>query len=285
MTHRIVKGLLAGATALLVGLSVALPASAGPDAPNRGRFAALGDSFAAGVGNTPIRGAGDSLRSSEAYPVLLAGATNKVTFLAASGATTADVTANQVRTMPTGVRQVTLTLGGNDVGFADVALDCAAGLGSPDCNAAMTAAGEAMVALPVNLAATITAVRTRAPGATIYVTGYPQLFQPTGGTCQTLQIAQFPYDPFALLTADGAVLELNQTIEGTVNAIALATKDQNLKYVDVTGEFDGYGMCNPAGYIFPPAPVPGGFAPSSLHPNAAGQEAYAEALTDAGFVN
>ena len=54
--------------------------------PNRGRYAALCDSYAAGVGNQPLKNAGVSLRSAAAYPVLLADQVNNVTFLAVSGA-------------------------------------------------------------------------------------------------------------------------------------------------------------------------------------------------------
>lgn len=58
----------AAASLALVG-AAAQPAEAGPNTPNRGRYAAIGDSYAAGFG------------ASVAYPVLLAGKANKVTFL------------------------------------------------------------------------------------------------------------------------------------------------------------------------------------------------------------
>lgn len=283
--RRFVRGFAAAAAAVVLASTAIAPAAADNDAPNRGRYTALGDSFAAGVGLTPLRRAGDSMRSSEAYPVLLAGGANRVTFLAESGATVDEVLA-QVARMPEPARQVTVTVGGNDVGFVDVLMSCAGGLQTVPCQAALQRAFIASRELPEKLGLLLAAIRERAPQATVYVTGYPQLFQlsPTGA-CTTLDLAGFPYDPAALQTIDNAALGLNQIIEGTVTATAFATIDRGLVYVDVTDEFAGRGACNPYGHIAPPALLPGTAMPlpSSLHPTAAGQEAYAEAIIAEGF--
>lgn len=283
--HRILRGVAAAAAAVVLASTAIAPAAADNDSPNRGRYTALGDSFAAGVGLTPLRRAGDSLRSSEAYPVLLAGGANRVTFLAESGATVDDVLA-QVASMPEAARQVTVTVGGNDVGFVDVLVGCSGGLQTVSCQASLQRAFIASSELPEELGLLLAAIRERAPQATVYVTGYPQLFQlsPTGA-CATLDRAGFPYDPAALHMIDNAALGLNQIIEGTVAATALASLDRGLIYVDVTDEFAGRGACSPDGYIAPPAFMPGTMAPlpSSLHPTAEGQEAYAGAVVDEGF--
>lgn len=284
--RRILRGVAAAAAAVVLASTAIAPAAADNDMPNRGRYTALGDSFAAGAGLTPLRRSGDALRSSEAYPVLLAGGANRVTFLAESGATVDDVLA-QVATMPESARQVTVTVGGNDVGFVDVLMSCAGGLQTVSCQAALQRAFVASRELPEELGLLLAAIRERAPQATVYVTGYPQLFQlsPTGA-CTTLDLAGFPYDPAAVQTIDNAALGLNQIIEGTVTATALATLDRGLIYVDVTDEFAGRGACSPDGYIAPPAFVPGTTVPlpSSLHSTAAGQGAYADAIIAEGFV-
>ncbi len=285
--HRVLRGIAAAGAAIMLGAASIAPAAADNDSPNRGRYAALGDSYAAGVGLAPLRGAGDSMRSSEAYPVLLAGGAHRVTFLAESGATVDEVLA-QVARMPEAARQVTLTVGGNDVGFVDVLTSCATELQTVSCQAALQRAFVASSELPEDLGVLLAAIRERAPQARIFVTGYPQLFQlsPTG-TCATLDLGGFPYDPAALQAVDNAALGLNQIIKGTVAATALATLDRNLVHVDVTDEFAGMGACNPDGYIAPPAFYPGTMVPlpSSLHPTADGQEAYAEAIVDEGFTS
>ncbi len=272
--HRITKALLTSAAALTLILTAAVPASAGPLTPNRGRFAAVGDSYAAGVGNTPLKHAGSTGRSASAYPVLLAGRDNKVTFLAESGATTVDVMTTQVQNVLPQTQQITVTVGGNDVGFATVVLACAASPGRA-CEAAMAGAGAAIIALPEQLGALLAQLQQKAPGATIYVTGYPMLFQPTMAAepCPGLP----GYDAAAMGMLDAGTAQLNSVIRGTATALGF-------EYVDVTPEFVGHGLCDGTNsYIFPPT-FSGGYPdPSSLHPNATGQEAYARAIEATTF--
>ncbi|MEO7587820.1 MAG: SGNH/GDSL hydrolase family protein [Arachnia sp.] len=270
--NRITKTLLTSAAALALLSTAVVPADAGPLTPNGARFAAVGDSYAAGLGNTPLKHAGLSYRSAAAYPVLLAGAANKVNFLAESGATITTVLANQVRRVLPATQQITVTVGGNDVGFADVAMACAGtGVG---CAAAVGRASEALNILPQNLGSLITHLRTRAPQATIYVTGYPMLFQPTAGTCPGLP----GYSPATMALFDGATLQLNGIIQATATQLGAV-------YVDVVPEFEQHGLCDGAdSFIFPPSFLaPGVPDPSSLHPTANGQAAYARVVEASTF--
>ena len=77
-------------------------------------YVALGDSYASGGGLAP----------SLAYPVLLGaqgpGRFASPTSAARSGAVTSDVLATQVSSLRESTRTVTLTVGGNDAGFATV---------------------------------------------------------------------------------------------------------------------------------------------------------------------
>ena len=86
-------------------------------------YVALGDSYASGVGLAPAL----------AYPVLLRdGGLDRFSTLtqaASSGAVTGDVLATQVSSLRADTRTVTLTVGGNDAGFATVVAAC---LHSPD---------------------------------------------------------------------------------------------------------------------------------------------------------
>lgn len=286
MQHRLLTKGLALAAGLLLAASIITPATAGPETPNRGRYAALGDSYAAGLGNeTLLPGGGVSGRTAEAYPVLLAGAANKVTFLASSGATTQIVLADQVPLIPRGARQITLTVGGNDIGFGVVALACAGDPASVACVTALANAQQALLELPDDLGELMTAVRTRAPHAQIYVTGYPLLFQPLAQAefCAPIQQLNPLITPPTLLQADALVVGLNAVIEGVV--VTASFQDARVEFVDVTDEFPT-GLCG-GNLIYPPLPDPAAtppFASSSLHPTALGQQAYADAIADANFV-
>ncbi|HSO70814.1 MAG TPA: SGNH/GDSL hydrolase family protein [Arachnia sp.] len=273
MQHRLLTKGLALAAGLLLAATTITPATAGQLTPNRARYAALGDSYAAGVGVAP----------SEAYPVLLAGKANKVTFLAESGATTVAVLTEQVPLVPTTARQITLTVGGNDIGFGVVALACAGDPESVACVAALANAQQALLDLPGDLAELMTAVRTRAPHAQIYVTGYPLLFQPLdqAGFCMPIQQLNPLITPTTLMQADALVDGLNAVIEGVVATVNF--QDERVEFVDVIDEFPT-GLCG-GNLIYPPMPIsPTEFAPSSLHPTTLGQQAYAAAIAGAGFV-
>lgn len=276
MQHRLLTKGLALAAGLLLAATTITPATAGPTTINRGSYAALGDSYAAGVGNeTLLPGAAKSGRTAEAYPVLLAGQWNRVAFLASSGATTEQVLMNQVPKVPESVDQITLTVGGNDVGFISVAQTCA---GAPDyCEAAIEVARSALPGVAGNLSALIGALRAQAPKATIFVTGYPQVFQPMEVAtdmyyCPALELEGMPeIDPGLLHEADLAVAGLNAVIRG----VAMAS---GAVYVDVEVP---EGICTaPDGYIF--ATTLDGGVP--LHPTAFGQQVYADAIAGADFV-
>lgn len=252
----------------------ASPASAQNVAPNRGRYAAVGDSYAAGVGNTPIARA-DCGRSSDAYPVVLAGAVNKVTFLACSGATVAD-SLSQVAMIPSTVTNVTVTVGGNDVDFVKTLTQCS--MGPAECQAALGAAQGKLMALPGSLTTLVGAIHARAPRAEIRVTGYPILFQ------ASLACAGSESMYGRLLAVDSANMALNNAIGATVASLMGAGLP--VEYVDVATPFMGHGICSgPATWINPVTYGPTGPNASSLHPNVAGQMAYADAIEAAGFPN
>lgn len=293
------KFLVAVGVALVVAVATALPAQAAKPLPlGPTTYAALGDSFAAGFGaGTSVNGG----QTAQAYPVVLAGPGN-VTFLAvASGGTTATVTGSQVPSVPATAQQVTLTVGGNDLGFVDKATACfqdpsKCGLTQDDL--------VKLAALPVSLKTTIAAIHEQAPAATIYVTGYPLLFQAAQtpndtGSCVVGDLTVTQTGPLAITEAqadalDAAAVALNRAVR---SAIAGSTNSY-AKYVDVTGAFMGHGLCgdgttslvpNPASYIKPVHAAVIGNAlvvdvmSGPLHPNAAGQQAYAAGIKAKGF--
>jgi lysophospholipase L1-like esterase len=279
-------GVLVALALLVSGLvtSVAAPASAAP-APTAVRaktYVALGDSYAAGYG---LPGPTDPAsvacaRSSLAYPQLLRHFRNlrDVTFVACSGATTFDVQNDQLSVLSEDTTTVTLTVGGNDAGFAslvclqDASCDAAAIQQRAAAALAALAGGPAAIGATgdpvVSLASLLAQIHARAPRATIFVTGYPELF----GTAPTLYgtdtACPVPLG-FRLLVNELAV-QLNTVIRAT----ARAARQSGIKvvYVSVTKLFDGHGLCDTR------APL----ISTVLHPTVAGQLAYAAALVRRG---
>src|SRR6187551_2110890 len=92
-------------------------------APVASEYVALGDSYAAGVGSG---GSGECGRSASAHPSLWNDAHSpaEFRFAACSGATTQDVLESQVASLSSVTTLVTLTVGGNDIGFTDVMTTC-----------------------------------------------------------------------------------------------------------------------------------------------------------------
>ena len=273
MQHRLLTKGLALAAGLLLAATAITPATAVPNPhPMTLRYTALGDSYAAGLGAGLPLYQDASGRSSEAYPVQLVGKAYKVNFLAYSGYEIADVMA-QVTSVPTTTRRITLTVGGNDVGFMTVAQTCAE---TPSlCQDAILAAAEELGDMGADLGLLIMALKTQAPKATIFVTWYPQIFQPS----LTLGCPALPLLPVeALYAADSAIESLNPAIQPGLNdVIQGVAMGAGAVYVDVNVP---QGICTaPDVYIF--ATTLNGGVP--LHPTAAGQAAYAAAIMAAGF--
>jgi len=151
------------------GGAAAVPASA------PGAYVALGDSYSSGVGaGSYLRQSGACLRSRRAYAY---GLGRPVTsFRACGGARTDDVLSSQLDPFPADTRLVTITIGGNDAGFAGVLERCL--FGSPRACGRRIDAAERFVRreLPARLRRVYAAIRERAPQATVVVAGYPRLF-------------------------------------------------------------------------------------------------------------
>ena len=265
--------LAAALLAALIALgSVASPALAGPSGkgkPGGGggnggnsqlAYAAVGDSYAAGLG------AGSYLETScytsaKGYPALLDADANLALAArpACRGATTADVISKQVPALPANAVRVTLTVGGNDVGFANVMQNCFV-LVNSTCESHIVA-GETMVqngVLAQNVGAAIAAIRAKAPNARVVVTGYPLLFEPTSRYQWATRV-------------NTGTVALNDAIEGA-SVLAGAV------YVDVEAPFTGHGIGSASPWINDWNWLRSN---DSFHANAAGYQAYAAALRPA----
>lgn len=245
-------------------------------------YVALGDSYAAGTGTSegddednPCR------RSDEAHPHLLAAASAvELDFVACSGATTADLLAEQVPAVGADTRMVTVTIGGNDVGFTRALRVCALTPESTECTGQVAEAEAVLAALPDTIATVIAAVRERAPEARIHVTGYPLLVGAgVADGSATCRIATF--DVPAELAA--ATVSVNTGLNAAIAAGVAAAGDEDAVFVDVVGIFEGHDLCAADPWINGVVASGGSASVNSFHLNAAGERAYAEAITAAGF--
>ena len=145
------------------------------------RYVALGDSFSSGVGTGSYTLSSSCKRSTFAYPYLVSQQrpNTALTFVACSGAKTTDVMANQIQSVTPDTAIVTVTIGGNDIGFASLIQQCTVG----ECSAALDATTSSLAAgtLDPKLDTVYAAIRSQVPfSAKVVVLGYPREFNSSG---------------------------------------------------------------------------------------------------------
>jgi lysophospholipase L1-like esterase len=240
-------GLMAGV------LAIALMAPA-PFAPE---YVALGDSYASGAGAGSYVD-GSCRRSSNAYPALRGKEFPSFKFVACSGATTKSLK-SQFRALTPATTLVTITIGGNDLGFVDVMTTCTLN-GDKSCEKRVGKARDfARDQLPARLDATYATIRDAAPGAELVVLGYPRLFTPND-QCRTLSQRKRQ--------------AINDAADELSGVIAAAAERAGARYVDVREAFAEHGVCSGRPWINALVSP----TDDSYHPNKAGQAAYFEAL-------
>jgi lysophospholipase L1-like esterase len=160
------------ALAMIIGIGPA-------DAAAGARYVALGDSYASGVGSgSYISSSGSCLRSTLAYSQLWANghAPASYTSVACSGAKTTDVNADQLSALSTSTTLVSITIGGNDVGFSTVMEDCVIYSTTTCVNEVNAAENTARTQLPGWLDTTYNGIRAHAPNAKVVVVDYPRFY-------------------------------------------------------------------------------------------------------------
>jgi len=242
-------------TTLLAGVLAAPAQAASAD------YVALGDSYSSGVGAPGLSGL--CLRSAQGYPQLWANTHQVSSFhtAACGGAVTDDVRNFQIWALSSGTDAVTITIGGNDVGFATAMITCTLASTASCLNAVNDGRDYAETTLPGDLDATYAAIRQHAPGATVYVLGYPRLFE------ETASCSGGPS-----LTKRRAINQAADELSGIIGGRARAA---GFTYVDVRSTFAGHGICASSPWI-------NAFSLSvnAFHPNAAGyRNGYLPALT------
>jgi lysophospholipase L1-like esterase len=244
-----------GVAAPALGLAAAIAGTGLPaHAASAVHYVALGDSYSAGVGAGGTSGACD--QSPNAYPALWAKAHSPAsfTFAACSGATTGDVINSQLSSLSASTTLVSITIGGNDVGFASVMETCVL-KSTSSCESAVSAAEKyANNTLPGQLNTTLTDIRSHAPNATIVVVDYPVFYDLSAWLCLGLSGA----DHQAL---DNGINDL----DGVLQAAAAKNSD---KFADVRSQFAANELCSGSSWLNSVTlPIS-----NSYHPTATGQQ-------------
>jgi lysophospholipase L1-like esterase len=250
---RVVSGALM-ASALAAGtLFLAAPANAATV-----NYVALGDSYSAGVGAGNYVGASGSCdRSYNSYPYLWAsGHATSFKDVACSGATTSDVLNSQVSALSSSTTEVTITIGGNDAGFASTMETCVL-QGTDECLSAVSSAESfAQTTLPGRLAQTFSTIHAKSPSAHVVVLDYPHLYQ-VPGSCL------FGISNTSRTAIDGAADIID-------SALGKAAANAGFRFADVRAAFDaGHEICGSGDQWLHSTTLP---INESYHPTSDGQQ-------------
>jgi lysophospholipase L1-like esterase len=279
----------------LHALAATVVAAATP-APPRGTghalatspYVALGDSYSSAAGVLPLvpDAPPGCSRSQLNYAHDIAAQTRPASFtdVTCSGARTSDFYSPQDVTPPDGTirpqldavtedtRLVTMTIGGNDEGvFSDSFFGCATltptdPTGNPCEDAYGSSFNDKIVNQTYpNLVAALTAVRSKAPHATVVILGYPEILPPQW----------IPGCAGAMPIAMGDVPWLHHQ-QAVLNAVVRAAAQQTgARFVDMAASSTGHDACQPPTQRWiEPAIAPINAYP--VHPNATGEAAMAE---------
>jgi lysophospholipase L1-like esterase len=230
-------------------------------------YVALGDSYSSGVGAPGQSGL--CLRGSSGYPAQWAKKNHPASYtnVACLGATTTDVRNYQVPYLSKETDLVTITIGGNDVGFAPVVITCTVGTYDVCATAVQTAHDYTDDVLPAKLDKTYAAIRKAAPNAEVVVLGYPILFDTTSADCG---IGGMSLARRQLIDAGDE--DLNDLIRDRAKAAGFT-------FADVRDNFARHGICSSDPWLDGLTVIP---PTDSFHPNQTGYTyGYLPALTGA----
>ena len=252
--------LVAFSSSLLLGTVLALTGAGVAQAQESAQsvdYVALGDSYSSGVGAGGYDSAsGDCKRSSRAYPALWKAANSPASFAftACSGARTGDVTAGQLGPLNSATDLVSLSVGGNDAGFADVMTTCVLQSEATCLSRIATARAYVDSTLPGKLDSVYGAISAKAPSAHVVVLGYPRFYKLGGGCVAGLSEKERS-------AINGAADHLNA-------ATAKRAADHGFTFGDVTSTFTGHEICSGSAWLHSVNWLNIG---ESYHPTAAGQ--------------
>jgi lysophospholipase L1-like esterase len=250
-------------------------------------YVSLGDSYTAGpLIPNPVLPLG-CLKSSNNYPRLAAPSIGlPLRDPSCSGAKTDHTTQPQnvdpdgpnppqFNSLDAETTVVSLTFGGNDIGFSEVAQSCITlNPFSTPCKDKYNAGGkdqlaERITATAPKVAAVLQGIKTRSPLAKIYVLNYPAIFPETGFGC-------WPQMPIGF----GDVPYLRSTEQKLNNMLATQAAANGATLVNWYGVSIGHDACKGSSTRWVEPLVPGELA-APIHPNKAGMVGAANVLVAA----
>jgi lysophospholipase L1-like esterase len=267
--------------------------------PQQRRYVALGDSYTAGpVIPLQLKTAeipGGCLQSDHNYPHLVEQRVQLPQFKDAScsGAQTKDMTqaqgvdpdgpnAPQFDRLTTQTRVVTIGIGGNDIGFTDIAKTCGQlavqdPLGQP-CHDHYVVNGDDQIAdrvaaMAPKLAAVLGGIHTRSAQAKVFVVGYPSILPDTGDGC-------YPIMPIAKGDVPW-VRGIEKNLNATIKSVAGTNRSV---FVDTYTPSLGHDACQlpTVKWVEPVVPTE---PAAPVHPNARGEAGMAAAVIAAMRAN
>jgi len=229
-----------GAALLTLAATLGLTLASSPNAQAAGEsYVALGDSYSSGVGTRSYIDDGtECQRSTLAYPSLLTAQRGySLDFRACSGATVADVTNTQLSALNSGTSLVTISVGGNDAGFADVLTECAFPWWAADCDGAIDGA-QAYIngTLPGSIDGLYGSIGNLAPSAQVVVVGYPRIFM--GEDCNA-----------ATFFSPEEEARLNQMADLLNSKLSAAAAAHGFGFANPTSAFTGHAVCDDPEWI------------------------------------
>jgi lysophospholipase L1-like esterase len=246
-------------SSLLLAIGTALTGTATAQASQlaaTGGYVALGDSYSSGVGaGSYLSASGECKRSTKAYPYLWAAthSPSSFDFTACSGARTGDVLASQLTPLSSATALVSISVGGNDAGFADVMTTCVLQSDSACLSRINTAKTYVDSTLPGKLDGVYSAIRSKAPGARVVVLGYPRFYK-LGTACLGL--------------SETKRKAINDAADYLDTAIEKRARDHGFAFGDVRTTFTGHELCSGSAWLHSLNVLDIG---ESYHPTAGGQ--------------
>ena len=251
------SALVAAAAALAAAaLPMLVPAQA--SAQSAVHYVALGDSYSSGVGaGSYIGSSGSCDQSTNAYPALWNAANQPASYVseACSGATTATVLSSQLSALSAATTLVSITVGGNDVGFSSVMETCVL-KSTSSCVSAVNNAESLMTSqLPGELDAVLNAIKADAPSARVVVLDYPDLYDLSRSSwC------------IGLSTTDRT--DLNNGANELDSQIQAAAARHGDVFADVRSAFSSHEICDSSSWLHSVNILD---ISESYHPTASGQ--------------
>ncbi|RAY16423.1 SGNH/GDSL hydrolase family protein [Actinomadura craniellae] len=250
----------------------------------QGRYVALGDSYSSGEGGYSIAADRDPAnrchRTSASYYHAVAKAypfARGSEFWACAGSTSGQVLRGksgeppQVGRVDTGTSLVTISIGGNDLGFSKVLVGCVVRLPWSDkCTEQGPEIANRMAYLRRSLTTVLEQITTRAPYARVIVLGYPRMFSETKGSAfDNLSVSDQRWLNGQGYTLNELIRQISQEAD---QRIATSGRQGSVEFIDVYSAFAGHEIGSRDPYINKLDVNLGALAaePRSFHPTIAG---------------